>query len=86
MPQRLRLRPRPCPGSAPVNEALRGDHAKAKNASRHADDGDGDGTTLHSVRTLLQALGTVAYNVTSTSFNTHAKIVLTTLKSLPPSD
>ena len=84
MPQRLRLRPRPCPGSTPVNEALRGDHAKAKDASRHAD--DGDGTTLHSVRTLQQALGTVAYNVTSTSFNTHAKIVLTTLKSLPPSD
>ena len=36
------------------------------------------GAPLHSFRTLLQDLGTVAYNITSTSINPHAKIVMTT--------
>ena len=33
---------------------------------------------LHSFRTLLQDLGTLAYNVTHTALNPEAKIVLTT--------
>jgi hypothetical protein len=60
--------------ASPVNKALRSDHAKAKDACKHAD----DGSPLHSFRTLLQDLGTVAYNITSTSLNPHAKIVITT--------
>jgi len=60
--------------ASPVNKALRSDHALAKDASKRAD----DGTPLHSFRTLLQDLGTVAYNITSTSLNPNAKIVITT--------
>jgi transposase len=60
--------------ASPVNKALRSDHAKSKDASKRAD----DGSPLHSFRTLLQDLGTVAYNVTSTSLNPNAKIVITT--------
>jgi transposase len=60
--------------ASPVNKALRSDHAKAKDASKRAD----DGSPLHSFRTLLQDLGTVAYNITSTGLNPNAKIVITT--------
>jgi transposase len=60
--------------ASPVNKALRSDHARAKDASKRAD----DGSPLHSFRTLLQDLGTVAYNITSTSLNPNAKIVITT--------
>lgn len=60
--------------ASPVNKALRSDHAKSKDASKRAD----DGSPLHSFRTLLQDLGTMAYNVTSTSLNPNAKIVITT--------
>ena len=60
--------------TSPVNKALRSDHARAKDASKHAD----DGSPLHSLRTLLQDLGTVAYNITSTSLNPNAKIFITT--------
>jgi Transposase DDE domain len=60
--------------ASPVNKALRSDHACAKDASKRAD----DGSPLHSLRTLLQDLGTVAYNITSTSLNPNAKIVITT--------
>jgi len=63
--------------ASPVNKALRSDHAKTKDASKRAD----DGTPLHSFRTLLQDLGTVAYNITSTSLNPNAKIVITTRPS-----
>jgi transposase len=63
--------------ASPVNKALRSDHAKAKDACKHSD----DGTPLHSFRTLLQDLGTVAYNVTSTSLNPNAKIAITTRPS-----
>ena len=59
---------------SPVNKALRSDHARAKDASKRAD----DGSPLHSFRTLLQDLGTVAYNITSTSLNPNAKIIITT--------
>jgi transposase len=62
---------------SPVNKALRSDHAKAKDASKHSD----DGTPLHSFRTLLHDLGTLAYNLTSTSLNPNAKIAITTRPS-----
>ena len=55
-------------------KAQRSEHAKAKDASKSAD----DGSPLHSFRTLLQDLATLAYNVTHTSLNPQAKIVLTT--------
>jgi hypothetical protein len=59
---------------SPVAKAVRSDHAKAKDASKLAD----DGLPLHSFRTLLQDLATLAYNVTHTSLNPDAKIILTT--------
>ena len=60
--------------ASPVVKAIRSLHAKAKDASRTAD----DGLPLHSFRTLLQDLGTLAYNVTHTRLNPEAKIVITT--------
>ena len=39
---------------------------------------DSDGVPLHSLRTLLQDLATLAYNITHTSLNPNAKIVITT--------
>jgi hypothetical protein len=57
-----------------VAKARRSDHAKAKDASRHAD----DGLPLHSFRTLMQDLATLTYNITYTSLNPNAKIILTT--------
>ena len=60
--------------ASPVLKAVRSEHAKAKDASKLAD----DGLPLHSFRTLLQDLGTLAYNVTHTTLNPDAKIVLTT--------
>ena len=66
---------RPAPASAsPVAKALRSEHAKAKDASKTAD----DGSPLHSFRTLLQDLATLAYNITHTHLNPKAKIVTTT--------
>jgi hypothetical protein len=59
---------------SPVAKAVRSEHAKAKDASKIAD----DGLPLHSFRTLLQDLGTLAYNVTHTPLNPQAKIILTT--------
>ena len=60
--------------ASPVVKALRSAHARAKDASRIAD----DGLPLHSFRTLLQDLGTLAYNVTHATLNPEAKIVITT--------
>ena len=60
--------------ASPVVKAVRSEHAKAKDASKLAD----DGLPLHSFRTLLQDLATLAYNVTCTALNPAAKIVLTT--------
>ena len=60
--------------ASPVAKALRSEHAKAKDASKSAD----DGSPLHSFRTLLQDLSTLAYNVTHTHLNPEAKIVTTT--------
>ena len=48
--------------ASPVVKAVRSEHAKAKDASKTAD----DGLPLHSFRTLLQDLGTLAYNITHT--------------------
>jgi len=60
--------------ASPVVKAVRSEHAKAKDASKIAD----DGLPLHSFRTLLKDLGTLAYNITHTHLNPEAKIVLTT--------
>jgi transposase len=60
--------------ASPVVKAIRSQHAKAKDARKTAD----DGLPLHSFRTLLQDLGTLAYNVTHTPLNPEVKIVITT--------
>jgi hypothetical protein len=60
--------------ASPVVKAVRSEQAKAKDASKRAE----DGMPLHSFRTLLKDLGTLAYNVTHTALNPEAKIVLTT--------
>ncbi|MGH8805982.1 MAG: IS1634 family transposase, partial [Polaromonas sp.] len=60
--------------ASPVLKAVRSEHAKAKDASKHAD----DGLPLHSFRTLLKDLGTLTYNITHTGLNPEAKIVITT--------
>ena len=57
-----------------VTKALRCEHAKAKDASKTAD----DGLPLHSFTTLLKDLGTLAYNVTHTQPNPEVKVVRTT--------
>jgi hypothetical protein len=59
---------------SPVIKAVRSDHAKIKDKTRLAD----DGLPLHSFKTLLKDLATLAYNVTHTSLNPNAKIVITT--------
>lgn len=60
--------------ASPVAKAVRSEHAKAKDATKHAD----DGLPLHSFRTLLKDLGTLTYNITHTALNPAAKIILTT--------
>jgi hypothetical protein len=55
-----------------VQKALRSERAKAKDKTKLADDGQ----PLHSLRTLLQDLGTLTYNVTHTALNPEAKIVV----------
>ena len=60
--------------ASPVAKAVRSTHAKTKDASKRAD----DGLPLHSFTTLLQDLGTLAYNITHTRLNPNAKIVITT--------
>lgn len=60
--------------ASPVAKALRSEQARHKDASKLAN----DGLPLHSLRTLLQDLATLAYNITHTSLNPNAKIVLTT--------
>ncbi len=57
-----------------VAKAQRSAHAKTKDARQSAD----DGLPLHSFRTLMQDLATLAYNITHTTLNPKAKIVLTT--------
>jgi hypothetical protein len=60
--------------ASPVAKAVRSEHAKAKDATKTAD----DGLPLHSFRTLLQDLGTLAYNITHPHLNPEAKIIITT--------
>jgi hypothetical protein len=60
--------------ASPVAKAVRSTHAKTKDASKRAD----DGLPLHSFRTLLLDLGTLAYNITHTRLNPNARIVITT--------
>jgi len=60
--------------ASPVVKAVRSQHARAKDASKTAD----DGLPVHSFRTLLQDLGTLAYNVTHAQLNPEAKIIITT--------
>jgi Transposase DDE domain len=57
-----------------VAKAVRSEHAKDKDASKTAD----DGLPLHSFRTLLKDLGTLACNVTHTQVSPTTKIVVTT--------
>jgi len=60
--------------ASPVAKAVRSEQAKAKDASKRAD----DGLPVHSFRTLLKDLATLTYNITHTALNPEAKIVLTT--------
>jgi hypothetical protein len=60
--------------ASPVAKVVRSEHARHKDTSKHAS----DGLPLHSLRTLLQDLATLAYNITHTSLNPNAKIVITT--------
>jgi len=60
--------------ASPVLKAVRSEHAKAKDMNRTA----ADGTPLHSFRTLLADLGTLAYNIAHTALNPAAKIIITT--------
>jgi hypothetical protein len=60
--------------ASPVIKAVRSDQALAKDASKRAD----DGLSLMSFSSLLQHLGTLAYNITYTALNPKAKIILTT--------
>ena len=60
--------------ASPVLKAVRSAHAKAKDARKLAD----DGLPLHSFRTLLQDLATLAYSINHTHLNPQAKFILTT--------
>ena len=60
--------------ASPVLKAVRSEHAKAKDASKLAE----DGLRLHSFQTLLNDLGTLTYNITHTALNPEAKIIITT--------
>jgi hypothetical protein len=57
-----------------VVKAERSEQAKAKDATKRAE----DGLPLHSFRTLLKDLATLTYNITYTALNPEAKITLTT--------
>jgi len=59
---------------SPVAKARRSDQAKAKDSTRLGE----DGVPVHSFRTLLDDLATLAYNVCHTPLNPDAKIVMIT--------
>jgi len=59
--------------ASPVAKAARSDHAKAKDTTKHAD----DGLPLHSFRTLLKDLATLTLNIARTGANPNAEIVIT---------
>ena len=60
--------------ASPVVKAVRSEHAKAKDATKTAT----DGLPLHSLRTLMKDLGTLAYNIAHTRLNPETQIVFTT--------
>jgi hypothetical protein len=64
--------------SSPVAKAVRPTQARAKDRSKLAE----DGLPLHSFRTLIDDLATLTYNITHTSLNPAAKIVITTRPTL----
>ncbi len=57
-----------------MTKAIRSEHTKEKDKSKCAD----DGLPLHSARTLLKDLGTLAYDITHAHVSPDTKIVLTT--------
>ncbi|MDN7184014.1 IS1634 family transposase [Caballeronia sp. SEWSISQ10-4 2] len=59
---------------SPVAKARRSDQAKAKDATKLGE----DGLPVHSFRTLLEDLATLAYNVCHTPLNPDARLVMTT--------
>lgn len=59
---------------SPVAKAQRSDSARRRDCTKYNE----DGTPVHSLRTLLKDLATLAYNVTHTSLNPSAKIIITT--------
>lgn len=59
--------------ASPVAKAVRSEQAKAKDASKTAD----DGLPVHSFRTLLKDLATLTYNIARTPANPNATIVVT---------
>ena len=59
--------------ASPVAKAVRSEQAKAKDASKLAD----DGLPLHSFRTLLKDLATLSYNIARTGANPNTTIVIT---------
>ena len=59
---------------SPVTKAERSAQAKAKDATKRT----AEGLPVHSFRTLLADLGTVAYHVCSTPLNPQYKITMTT--------
>ena len=59
---------------SPVAKARRSDQAKAKDSTKLGE----DGLPVHSFRTLLDDLATLAYNVCHTPLNPQAKIVMIT--------
>ena len=65
--------------AAPVVKAVRSEHARAKDASKRAD----DGLPLHSFRTLLKDLGTLTYNWASPGFPDGWVSPLSLLQTVP---
>jgi hypothetical protein len=59
--------------ASPVAKAVRSEQAKAKDASKRAE----DGLPLHSFRTLLKDLATLTYNIARTAANPNATIAVT---------
>jgi hypothetical protein len=64
--------------ASPVAKAVRSEDAKAKDASKLAE----DGLPLHSSRMLLKDLGKLTYNIARTGANPNATIVITSRPTL----
>jgi transposase len=59
--------------ASPVAKAVRSEHAKNKDRSKHTE----DGLPVHSFTTLLKDLATLTYNVARTGVNPAAQIIIT---------